>query len=305
MAANPSAELRRFLEQRRQLQEQAAGQPRPDLASMRAGTEASAPPAPEDVGIVAVQIGGNPADWVVAPGADPSVRLLYLHGGGYVIMSRLTHRRLAADISRAAGCVVLVLDYRCAPEHPFPAQQDDALAAYLWMRDHGPGGPGAAQATFIAGDSAGGGLTLATMIGARDRGLPLPNAAVTLSAWTDVSHAQPSRRSRQAADPIFTDPLALEAFSTHVAGAGDRRQPLLSPIFADARGLPPLLMQVAEDEVLLDDTLVFAERGRAAGTRVTVTVEPQGFHIYPYFVPDAPETLTAISEIGGFLRAHR
>ncbi|MBT5774681.1 MAG: alpha/beta hydrolase [Dehalococcoidia bacterium] len=301
---NPSEHVQTFLEQRKAMMAQAEGQAPPDLATMRAGSDAAAPPVPDDVTVTEVDAGGIPADWVLAPGADPDRRLLYLHGGGYVIMSRITHRRLASDISRASGCSVLVLDYRLAPEHQFPAQNDDALAAFRWIQANGPSGAGPAASTFIAGDSAGGGLTLSTTIAARDEGVPLPNAAVTLSAWTDVSHAQQSRTTRAATDPIFTNPGSLEGFSTHYVGADNREHPLASPIFADLHGLPPILMQVADAEVLLDDTLNFAKRAQDAGVRTTVTVEPHGFHIYHYFLPEAPETLAAIGEIGGFLRAH-
>ena len=304
MAINPSEQIQQFLKQREAMMAAAAEGPPPDLATMRAGSDAAAPPVPSDVTVTEVDAGGVPADWVLAPGADPNRRLLYLHGGGYVIMSRKTHRRLASDISRASGCAVLVLDYRLAPEHPFPAQNDDALAAYRWMRENGPNGAGAATSAFIAGDSAGGGLTLSTTIAARDAGVALPNAVVTLSAWTDVSHARESRQTRAATDPIFTNPGSLEGFSTHYVGADNREHPLASPVFADLHGLPPILMQVADAEVLLDDTLDFAKHAREAGVRTTVTVEPHGFHIYHYFLPEAPETLAAIGEIGGFLRAH-
>ncbi len=304
MATEPSPHFQDFIERFKAMNAQNANQPPPDLETRRAGSAAGAPPVPDDVTTTEVDAGGVPADWVQAPGADPDRRLLYLHGGGYVIMSRVTHRRLASDISRASGCAVLVVDYRLAPEHPFPAQNEDALAAFRWMQENGPNGAGAAASTFIAGDSAGGGLTLSTMIGARDAGVPLPNAAVTLSAWTDVSNSQESRSSRADTDPVFTAPAALEGFSMSFVGDDNREHPLASPIFADLHGLPPILMQVADAEVLLDDTLKFAEKAQQAGVRTTVTVEPHGFHIYHYFVPEAPETLAAIGEIGGFLRAH-
>ena len=140
MATEPSPHFQDFIERFKAMNAQNANQPPPDLETRRAGSAAGAPPVPDDVTTTEVDAGGVPADWVQAPGADPDRRLLYLHGGGYVIMSRVTHRRLASDISRASGCAILVVDYRLAPEHPFPAQNEDALAAFRWMQENGPNG---------------------------------------------------------------------------------------------------------------------------------------------------------------------
>ena len=301
----PSQQLsqaaRKLVEQR----EAAAGRPLPDLATRRAGFEQSTPPAPADVTITSTKAGGVAAEWQLAPGSDPNRRLLYLHGGGYSVGSPRSHQRLGADISRAAGCAVLSLDYRMAPEHPFPAAVDDALAALRWLRGNGPGGEGAAAALFVAGDSAGGGLTLATVLAARDAGDPLPNAAVTLSAWTDLAATGASMETRLKADPVLVGGReAIAAAGKMYAGSTDARHPLVSPLYADLAGLPPLLMQVGDDEVLLDDTLRFAERAKAAGVEVLLHVEPEAYHVYPLFAPDAPESLAAIAQIAAFVRRY-
>jgi monoterpene epsilon-lactone hydrolase len=299
-----SAELRQVAERFSSLR--AAGTPPVvDITTRRQGFEAAAPSVPTDVTVTAVSADGVPADWVAAPGADASRRLLYLHGGGYTVGSRVSHRRLASDISRATGCVVLNLDYRLAPESPFPAAVEDAVTAYRWMRIHGPGGEEAAGATAIAGDSAGGGLTLATLVALRDAGDPLPNAAVTLSAWTDLTCTGASLETRAEVEPILAGGAEVIRQAALVyAGTADPRTPLVSPLYASLTGLPPLLMQVGDDEVLLDDTLRVAERARQQGVEVMATVEPGAFHVYQYFAPDSPEAKAALAQIGQFVRSH-
>jgi acetyl esterase/lipase len=297
-----SPEMQAFLKERAELAAAAAEQPRPDTATMRAGADSMALPAPDDVAVTSVDAGGVPADWVVAPGADPAKRLLYLHGGGYVLLSAKTHRLLASEISRAAGCAALVLDYRLAPENPYPAAVDDALAAFRWMRENGPNGATEATKTFIGGDSAGGGLTMAAVLAARENSVALPDAVFGLSAWTDVSNTRPSRDSRHGIDPLFTDPAVLKGFETQYMGDQDPKQPLASPLFGDLAGFPPVHLVVADHEVLLDDSLEFVERARTANVRATVTVEPGGIHIYPQLNMQLPESRAAIAEIGGFLR---
>lgn len=299
-----SPQMQAFIEEWVRQAADAAGRARPDVATLRADADSTARPVPEDVTVTAVDANGVAADWVIAPGAETGRRLLYLHGGGYVLLSALTHSRLAADISRASGCAVLVLDYRLAPEHPYPAAVDDALAAYRWMRSNGPAGPAEAISTFIGGDSAGGGLSLATVINARDSGVGTPNAVFTISAWTDVGNSRSSRRTRLGIDPLFTDPALLASFRSAYLGEADAAQPLASPLFGDLAGFPPVHMVVADHEVLLDDTLEFAEKARAANVRTTVSVEPGAIHIYPQLDPELPESRAAILEIGAFLRGH-
>ena len=259
-------------------------------------------PAPDGVSATLVDAGGVTAEWVVADNSDPDRRLLYLHGGGYVICSPATHRDLAGRIAQAAGVSLLVLDYRLAPEHPYPAAVDDAVAALKWMTDNGPHGAGAASATFVAGDSAGGGLTLATLIAARDGGLRMPDAAVTISAWADLAGTGETMRTRADVDPMVNEPLLQRMRQAYLQG-GEATQPLASPLYADLRGLPPLLMQVGDAEVLLDDTTRVAEKAKAAGVEVTVEVYPEMVHIFQIFAPILPEGQQAIERIGAFLKS--
>jgi acetyl esterase/lipase len=202
--------------------------------------------------------------------------------------------------------VVLNLDYRLAPESPFPAAAEDALAAYHWMLENSPAGIGRAVQLFIAGDSAGGGLALATMMALRDAGDPMPSACVTMSAWTDLAVTGATLETRAAVDPIIPgNPEAMRQMVSAYLGTADPRTPFASPLYGDFSGLPPLLMQVGDDEVLLDDTLRVAERARAAGVDVTLHVEPGAFHVYQWLAPDAPESHAALEQIGAFVRAHR
>jgi epsilon-lactone hydrolase len=275
--------------------------PQASLEVLRSAFPAA--PALEGTTATPVDAGGLPAEWVMADHAAADQRLLYLHGGGYVICSPATHRDLAGRISKAAGVAVLVLDYRLAPEHPYPAAVDDALAALRWMHDYGPKGAAPARATFVAGDSAGGGLTLATLIAARDAGVRLPNAAVALSAWTDLACTGNTMRTRADVDPMVTEAVLSRMVQDYLQG-GEARQPLASPLYADLRGLPPILMQVGDAEVLLDDTTRVADKAKAAGVDVTMEIYPEMIHIFQLFAPMLPEGQQAIERIGAFIRAH-
>ena len=279
--------------------------PRPDIATIRAGFNNNAPQPQPDVTIETTSAGGVPADWVSAPGADPSRRMLYMHGGGYTMGSAASHRRISGDLSRAAGCVVLNLDYRLAPEAPFPAAVEDAVAAYNWMLQNGPAGAAPAADTFIAGDSAGGGLALATLMALRDAGDPLPSAAVTLSAYTDLAVTGSTLESRAAVDPIIpVNAEMMRQMNGAYLGTADPRTPFASPLYGDFSGLPPLLMQVGDDEVLLDDTLRVAKLAQEHGVDVTLHVQPGGFHVYQWMAPDVPESRAALEQIGTFVREH-
>jgi len=260
-------------------------------------------PALEGTTATPVDAGGVPAEWVMADDADPDRRLLYLHGGGYVICSPATHRDLAGRISKASGASLLVLNYRLAPEHPYPAAVDDAIAALRWMSHHGPGGAAPARATFVAGDSAGGGLTLSTLVAARDTGVRLPEAAVVISGWTDLACSGDTIRTRADIDPMVTESLLQRMAGEYLQG-GDPKQPLVSPLYADLQGLPPLLMQVGDAEVLLDDTLRVAEKAKAAGVDVSLEVYPKMVHIFQLFAPTLPEGRQAIERIGTFLKQY-
>jgi acetyl esterase/lipase len=240
---------------------------------------------------------GVRARWIAAPNARADHVLMYLHGGGYKMGSLASHHDLMARLSAAARCRVLGVDYRLLPEHRFPAPVDDALAVYHWLLEQGF----APQHLAIAGDSAGGGLTAATLVALRDSGKPLPAAAVMLSAWTDLAADGPSYITRADADPIHQRPMIQALAAQYLGPEGDPRDPLASPLYADLAGLPPLLLQVGDRETGLDDSILFAEKARQAGVEVELEVWPQMIHVFQQFAEDLPQAREAIARIGGFL----
>ena len=255
-------------------------------------------PTPPEVKVDVVTAPDRPAEWLTPPGTRTDAAVLYLHGGGYVIGSPRSHRHLAAAIARAAGTRALLLDYRLAPEHPFPAGLEDAVAAYQWLL---AGGVAPAR-IVVAGDSAGGGLTMATLLALRERGLPRPAAAVCISPWVDLTNSAASYATKAAVDPIVTlDSIAL--LTQAYIGTGDPKQPLVSPLYADLRNLPPLLIHVGSDEVLLDDALGLAARARTAGVDVTIREWPAMIHVWHWFLSMLDEADQAIADIGAFVRA--
>lgn len=241
-----------------------------------------------------VDADGVPAEWIDAPDADSGV-FLYLHGGAYAINSINTHRELVARLAHATHLRGLVIDYRLAPEHPHPAALEDALTAYRWLLTQGF----APSQIIIAGDSAGGGLALATLIALRDAGETLPAGAVCFSPWVDLAHTGASIQSKAKADPILSFAI-LEMYATYYAAGQDRKMPLISPLYADLSGLPPLLIQVGSDEVLLDDAVRFAENARKAGVDVTLEVWDGLFHVF-HTVSFLPETMQAAENIARFV----
>ena len=242
--------------------------------------------------------GGGPAEWVTAPGCDPGRAVLYLHGGGYVIGSINTHRRLAYDISAASGARVLVIDYRLAPEHPFPAAVDDAATAWRWLLQQGF----ATSRLAIAGDSAGGGLTLATLVNLRDQKLGLPACAVAVSPWVDLEGAGNSITARAAQDPMVQKDGLLWMAGMYLNGR-DAKTPLAAPLHADLKGLPPILVQVGTAETLLDDATRIAEKFHAAGVDVRLAIWPNMLHVFPLFAPVLSEGRDGCLEIGAFIRS--
>jgi acetyl esterase/lipase len=253
---------------------------------------------PDDVKAEPTTVDGVPAEWVTTPDVDPTRTVLYLHGGGYVIGSLNTHRDLAGRISRAAGARVLNVDYRLAPEHPHPAAVEDAVTAYRWLTASGQD----PKRVAVAGDSAGGGLTVATLVALRDRKHPLPAAGVCLSPWVDLEGTGDSMTTCAALDPMVQkDPLVR--MGRFYLGDLDPRTPLAAPLYADLSGLPPLLIQVGTAETLLDDSTRIAERARKAGVDVTLDVWDDMIHVFQAFAPMLAEGQQAIDEIGEYLRA--
>ena len=257
---------------------------------------------PATTSVTAVDAGGVGAEWVCHQGCDPDRRLLYLHGGGYVSGNPARYRAFAEVLSRQSGLAVLVPDYRLGPENPFPAAVDDAIAAYRWMCNHAPDGRRAAAKTFIAGDSAGGGLTLATLLALRDLHHPMATAAATLSAYTDLAHTGESVRTNDGIDPICPATWLPFYADNYLCGA-DPHRPLASPLYADLAGLPPLLMQVGGTEVILDDSVRFAKKARTAGVDVTLSVWPEMLHVFPVHIGDFPEAAAGAEEIAAYFRA--
>jgi|GEM_PF-226021 len=271
-----------------------------DLAGLRAGMGTRQEPIHPEIKLLKVNVGNIPCEWVLAPGADPDVRLLYLHGGGWVSGSGGNYLPLAADISMAAKCAVLLPDYRLAPEHPFPAGLDDCVAAHNWLVANGPSGPSPAQATFIAGDSAGGNLTLATLLALRDRGFALPAGGIAISPATDFTLSSEALKS--VIDPIISA-RTMPEFRNLYLGKTDPRNPLASPVFGDFRGIPPLLIQAGEHEMLRDDSLRVARKARADGIPVTLEIWPGMVHVFQ--IRGLPESREAIQHISEFMRSQR
>ena len=274
-----------------------------DLLELREIMEARREPTIAGVECRATEIEGMPATWVIAEGADSDFRLLYLHGGGYVSGSGAFYLAMAAHVSAAAGCAVLLLDYRLAPEDPFPAALEDCIRAHEWLLHWGPEGAAAARATFIGGDSAGGGLTLSTLLALRDRELPLPQGGIALSPFADLTLEGESIRTEGELDPIMS-PHCLPDFVALYVGDANVRDPLVSPVFGDYAGIPPLLIQVGEHEVIRDDSVQAAERARAGGADVTLEVWPGMFHVFQSHEPLLPEAREAIAHIAEFVRMH-
>jgi epsilon-lactone hydrolase len=251
-----------------------------------------------DAVVDAANADGVPAEWSTPPGANTERVVFYLHGGGYQMGSPLTHRGLVTRVARAASACALSVDYRLAPEHPFPAAVEDAVAAYKWLLRQGID---ANRITF-AGDSAGGGLAVATIIAVRDSGGALPAAAVCMSPLTDFAMEGESIRERAALDP-FVQRKDIAAYGQRYLGPDrDLKTPLASPLYADLRGLPPILILVGSWEVLLDDSTRLAARAREAGVDVDLQIWEEMVHCWPSFAPIFPEAEQAIRLMGDYIR---
>jgi acetyl esterase/lipase len=262
---------------------------------------------PAGIDAIPVEIEGLPAglsaEWIQPGAAAPmpfveQAAIFYTHGGGYVSGSCSNHRAFAAKFVAGSGVRLLLYEYRLAPEHPYPAAMEDTLTAYRWLLAQVP----PSTKVIIAGESAGGGLCLATLLALRDLGLPLPIAAIALSPWTDLKLTGESyrTRARAAVDP----PGMSQVCSRYYVRENDPCHPYISPLYGDLHGLPPLLIAVGEDETLLDDSIRFAEKARAAGVEVTLNVAPGMVHCYPLLPDFIPESRAAMAEICGFINDH-
>ena len=277
-----------------------AANPRPEgVAERRQRLDAIAGQQALDpaVRLEPVAANGVGAEWATGPSADPARAILYIHGGGYISGSIVSHRGLAVAIGRAASSRVLSLDYRRAPEDRFPAAVEDVVAAYRFLLDQGF----APSRIAVAGDSAGGGLTLALMLAARERGLPLPACGWCISPWVDLLCGSASMTSKAAVDPIIQKPYLVEIAGLYL-GETDPRTPLASPLYGDLRGLPPLLIQVGSAEVLLDDSIMLAGIAGGADVMVTLEVWPEMIHAWPLFQDHLASGRKAIARAGAYIR---
>ena len=297
-----------YLEIVEMMRTQAAGVLLTDMSveQQREAMEAFVFPLDDDVSLSTVDANGVSAEWTTLPGSDPNRRLLYVHGGGYVMGSIVSHRRLVADICRAAGCVALSLDYRLAPEDPYPAALEDALAGLEYIWANGPDGQSEASSVFVGGDSAGGGLMLATLLAARERGVRMPSGGIGLSPWADLAAGPEELSAFGLDDPTIPDNsvaiTASQGWAAMYAGDIDRNDPLVSPVFADYGGICPLLLQAGAVEMICRDTERVAARARAAGVEVVEEVWDDMFHVWQAFAPMLPEGQQAIDHIGEWIR---
>ena len=255
------------------------------------------PKPPEDTRIESVAAGGVPAVRVATPRSRDDCHVLYLHGGAYVCGSPVHYGDFLWRIADATTTRLLAIDYRLAPEHPFPAAVDDAVAAYKWLLSQRAD----PRRIAIMGDSAGGGLTFATLLRLRDERVPLPAAAVALSPWTDLALTGDSHRVNARSDPMLHARQAT-TFAKHYLAGADAKHPYASPLYGDPRGLPPALIQVGSDEILRDDAERIAERLRNAASAVQLEIWPRMPHVWHLFARILPEARQAIDRIGAFVR---
>jgi monoterpene epsilon-lactone hydrolase len=253
---------------------------------------------PADVVVEGVDANGVRAEWTTTPAADPARVIMFLHGGGYVSGSIKSHRHMIAQAGREAGTRTLALAYRLAPEHPFPAALDDALAGYRFLLSQGflP------ENIVIAGESAGGGLAIATLVSLREAGTALPACAWCSSPWTDLAMTGTTMQTKAAVDPLIQSPYLHELAAAYLHGR-DPRMPEVSPIYADLRGLPPLLIQVGSDETLLDDAIRLAAVAAAADVRTTLQVWPHMIHAWHLFYAQLADGRRSLAEMGAFVRS--
>lgn len=254
-------------------------------------------PAALGVSVEKTKIAGLNAEWLTPDAALESKLLLYWHGGAYIMGSCKSHRPLVSHIARAAGMQALLPEYRLAPEHPFPAAIEDTVAIYraLLADGHDP------KNIAVAGDSAGGGLTIAMLLSLREAGVPLPAVVGLMSPWLDLAGTGESMMSRKDHDPLFS-PEDIPHVVKYYCDEPQRRDALVSPVYAEVSGLPPMLIQVGNDEILLSDSKRFAENMRASGGEVELDVWPDMWHVWQMFVGFMPESKAAVNKLGKFLR---
>jgi acetyl esterase/lipase len=259
----------------------------------------SAQPLPADVTVTAAALGGVPVAEITIGGIEPRHVVLYFHGGVYVLGDAFQAAGLAAQVGRRTRARVISVDYRLAPEHPYPAAVDDALAAYEALLQ---GGTAPSDIAF-AGESAGGGLAVATLVNARDHGLPLPAAAFVMSPYADLTLAGATMQTKRDVDVLMSRENLQSRVTDYTSGQ-DAALGLISPVFADLSGLPPLIIQAGTHEVLLDDAVRLARQAATADVEVTLDITPRVMHVFQTFYPVLDEAAAALDRAGQFLSAH-
>ena len=257
-------------------------------------------PVADDVELTAVDAGGVPGEWSIVPGSDRSRILLFFHGGGYCSGSIRSHRRLVTEAGRAAAVRTLAVAYRLAPEHPFPAALDDALAAWRFLRRQGI----AARHIAVGGDSAGGGLAVALINALRGAGEEIPGAAWLISPWTDLTMSGVTLITKDTVDPLIHKAYLEELAAAYVPAGVDRKDPRVSPLYSDLKGFPPTLIQVGSAETLLADATRFAEAAGTADVAVTLEIWPRIIHAWPMWNAHLQAGRDALTAAGAFIRAH-
>lgn len=253
---------------------------------------------PGGVDYIEVVANGVTALWAIPKAANPDRVVQCMHGGGYICASMYTHRKVYGHLAKAIGCRALIPDYRRAPEHIHPAPVDDTTTCYRWLLDQGikPGH------IAFAGDSAGGALSITTLLRAREQRLPMPAATMPLSPWLDMEATGSTYETKREVDAMVKREVALAMAGTFLGQDGDRRDPLANPLHADLSGLPPMFIQVGGDEALLEESCVFADNARRAGVDVTLEIEPDMQHVYHFLAGRAPEADAAIRRLAAWVR---
>ena len=293
----PSKEFQNLLDQLKVTQLT----PRKTIEEQRQSMDAVADQLPPDpsVEITPVHANGTACEWLDWPEFETNNILFFTHGGGFCIGSARTHRDLASRMAKEVGARVLNVDYRLAPEHPFPAAIEDVVQAYEWLLSEGH----SPQNVCVAGDSAGGGLTLSLLLALKENSIPLPACAVCMSPLTDNTRSGATFEARTHLDPIVTPETSRENSRNYMGASGDPKDPLASPLFGDLSGLPPIQILVGTAEILFDDSRRFAEKANASGSDVELQIWDDMIHIWPYFAQAIPEGREAISEMARFIRA--
>ncbi|MGE5621093.1 MAG: alpha/beta hydrolase [archaeon] len=253
---------------------------------------------PEGIEVSPVQIKDIKAEWIFPSGAEKDKVIFYVHGGGYVSGSCSDHRGVVSRIVQQTNIAALLYEYRLAPEHPFPAAVEDSVSAYIWLLEQGF----SPSDILIAGESAGGGLCLASLLALKESSIPLPSAAVAISPWTDLKCTGESYRTK---NKVSLAPLnSWTVFSKYYTGDNDPANPLISPFYGDLHGLPPILLQTGEDDELFDDSVQFAEKASNAGVDVTFRIGKGMVHCYAFLPAFIPEAKEAMDEFCSFIRMH-